>query len=302
MGLLPARSRMPGVLLPFPETSVYRQASDKRVVLDLARQLGIRVPEQLVVEDPTKCTAVANQVCWYPVVVKPARSVSVAGDVRIKRGVEYAADEASLLTTLRGIPAEAYPVLLQRRVVGSGLGVFLLMWNGQTLARFAHRRIREKPPEGGVSTYAESVVLDSTLFERSRELLLHLGWSGPAMVEYKDERDTGVPYLMEVNARFWGSLQLAIDAGVDFPSLLVRAALGEDPQPIDTYQVGVRTRWWWGDVDHLIARLRGHAPEGSRSRLRAVLAWLTAPGNNEVLRWEDPVPAVRETLDWLLRR
>jgi len=27
--------------------------------------------------------------------------------------------------------------------------------------------------------------------------------------------------LMEVNPRFWGSLPLAIDAGIDFPSLLI---------------------------------------------------------------------------------
>ena len=43
------------------------------------------------------------------------------------------------------------------------------------------------------------------------------------MVEFKhDERD-GVPKLMEINGRFWGSLQLAIDAGVDFPRCWSRA-------------------------------------------------------------------------------
>ena len=46
------------------------------------------------------------------------------------------------------------------------------------------------------------------------------------MLELKVDAATGVPYVMEVNGRFWGSLQLAVDAGVDFPVLLVRRALG----------------------------------------------------------------------------
>jgi len=49
------------------------------------------------------------------------------------------------------------------------------------------------------------------------------------MVEYKIDSASGTPYLMEINGRFWGSVQLAIDAGVDFPRLLVECALGREP-------------------------------------------------------------------------
>ncbi len=51
------------------------------------------------------------------------------------------------------------------------------------------------------------------------------------MVEFKADARTGTPYLMEINGRFWGSLQLAIDAGVDFPAILVAAALGAPIPP-----------------------------------------------------------------------
>ena len=69
-----------------------------------------------------------------------------------------------------------------------------------------------------MSVYRESVAADPDLVRRSRALLDAFGWCGVAMVEYKLDERTGTPYLMEVNGRFWGSLQLAIDAGVDFPS------------------------------------------------------------------------------------
>ena len=40
------------------------------------------------------------------------------------------------------------------------------------------------------------------------------------MVEFKLDARDGVAKLMEINGRFWGSLQLAVDAGVDFPAIL----------------------------------------------------------------------------------
>ncbi len=130
------------------------------------------------------------------------------------------------------------------------------------------------------------------------------------MIEYKLDAATGTPYLMEVNGRFWGSLQLAIDSGVDFPTLLIEAAMGERPSPVTHYRKGVRSRWWWGDVDHLLARLRRtdaelSLPPGLPSRLAALRDFFTLwrPGDrNEVLRLSDPAPFFRETIEWLNRR
>ena len=154
-------------------------------------------------------------------------------------------------------PAAAFPLLLQERVVGPGVGIFLLIWDGVLRATFAHRRLREKPPSGGVSVYRESIAADPALVERSRQLLAHFGWQGVAMVEYKVDERTGIPVLMEINGRFWGSLQLAVDAGVDFPRLLIDCAEGKPTRRTRRrITVGSRLRWWWGDVDQLLLRLR----------------------------------------------
>ncbi|HEX5632505.1 MAG TPA: ATP-grasp domain-containing protein, partial [Gemmatimonadales bacterium] len=204
-------------------------------------------------------------------------------------------------------PGEAYPLLLQQRIVGPGTGIFLLVWDGETRAVFAHRRLREKPPSGGVSVLSESVAAEPDLVAQSRRLLDAFGWRGVAMVEYKRDAATGVPYLMEINGRFWGSLQLAVDAGVDFPSLLVDCAQGAPPAAPPAFRVGRRLRWCWGDVDHLLTRLRHDdatlsLPPGSPGRGRAVLDFLAAwrPGQRvETFRLDDPRPFVRESLNWL---
>ena len=55
-----------------------------------------------------------------------------------------------MVQAVREFPAESYPLLLQKRIVGPGLGVFLLSWDGATVAVFAHRSVglaRVEPPK-----------------------------------------------------------------------------------------------------------------------------------------------------------
>jgi predicted ATP-grasp superfamily ATP-dependent carboligase len=305
LALLPARQTFGDVLIPFADAGVFQRISDKSAVLQAAQRVGIAIPAQHKVENQTDCEKLDLDRLEYPLVVKPARSVAGAANARQKFTVEHAATPADLHQILQRCPAEAYPLLLQQRIVGPGVGIFLLLWNGDIVAAFSHRRIREKPPAGGVSVYRESTALDPTLMDRSRALLDSFGWTGVAMIEYKVDAQTGVPYLMEINGRFWGSLQLAVDAGVDFPLLLLQAASGQRPVPVTTYRADVRSRWWWGDVDHLITRLR-HSdmalalPPGSPSRWNAVRAFLRrdARDRDEIAQPGDRAPFLRETWQW----
>jgi predicted ATP-grasp superfamily ATP-dependent carboligase len=310
LALLPERARFPDVVLPFASDEQFRAISDKARVLDAAESLGIAVPQQYVLQAGADISAIDVDALSFPLVLKPARSVGEAAGQRAKVRVRYAADAAALRGELTRLPPQAFPLLLQQRIVGPGIGIFLLIDRGETIATFSHRRIREKPPSGGVSVYRESIAADPWLVERSRALLDRFDWQGVAMIEYKVDGTTGEPYLMEINGRFWGSLQLAIDAGVDFPRLLVEGALGADVAPVTRYRKGVRSRWWWGDVDHLIARLRRTPaaltlPPDMPSRLSAVRDFLTLwwPGDrSEIFHFSDPGPAFRETVEWFTAR
>jgi len=311
LALLPERSRLLPAVVPFPDLAAFRSLSDKRHLLDQAERLGIRIPQQHVLANRGDAETVGLDKLTYPIVVKPARSVGEFAGSRSKLGVTYAADATELRRRINMLSNAAFPLLLQQRIVGPGTGIFLLMWNGKLHAQFAHRRLSEKPVTGGVSVYRESVQIDEALKDLSRTLLERFEWRGVAMVEYKRDAATGVPYLMEVNGRFWGSLQLAIDSGVDFPRLLVSCALGEAPNAPPKYRIGVRSRWWWGQVDHLVARLRPHlgpaqmlpgTPSATRALGDLMLGPFRSSDYEEVLRWSDPRPFCHETIRWLARQ
>ena len=283
-----------------PPLETFLRISDKAEVTRVAESLDVRVPRQAYLVTPDDARNIGA--FEGEVVLKPTRSVRSDAAARSKQRVIHASDWAGALRALRQLPASAFPLLAQERVVGPGIGVFLLVWRGELRASFAHRRIREKPPSGGVSVVCESVDLDSRLRDQSVALVRAFDWSGVAMVEYKRDLRTGEAVLMEINGRFWGSLQLAIDAGVDFPALLVDSALGRTPQPVTSWRSGVRSRWFWGDADHLLARLRHsaadlHLPPDAPGRLRALGGFIAAslrPWNDQVVRLSDVRPALRE--------
>src|SRR5262245_57436298 len=201
MALLEHRNLLGPVRIATSDLTRFRRATDKAALMALASQLDVDVPAQWTLESVEDIDKVPTQ--RYPLVVKPARSVVTGVAGRRKVGVRYARDRAELAEIIRWLGPEAGPFLLQARISGPGVGIFLLRWNGSILATFAHRRIREKPPSGGVSVCCESIEASSELVGQSVRLLEALDWEGVAMVEDKQDRRTGRHYLMEINPRFW---------------------------------------------------------------------------------------------------
>lgn len=291
--LIRHRDQWPHIILPFADISIIDRLSDKMALMRRARELAIPTPASIPVLQAGDLDGLPNGIS-FPVVIKPYRSRIWLGDSWLPTSVRYARNRKELLSLTQ---SERYlrehPFLLQQYVPGSGQGVFAIYDRGTPLAFFSHRRLREKPPTGGVSVLSESCAPPPLLLLHARRLLDDVRWHGVAMVEFKVTED-GTPYLMEINARFWGSLQLSIDCGVNFPEMLYRLACGERPAPIANYPEGRRLRWWLGDLDRLYLALKASFPKQPRSALREIMAF-SAPHffntRHEVFRWTDPSPA-----------
>jgi predicted ATP-grasp superfamily ATP-dependent carboligase len=242
------------------------------------------------------------------VVVKPGCSLVKDGRRWTKTSVCYAESPEELLRLYRERPYLRQPSLIQRRVIGEGQGLFVLMQEGTPLGMFAHRRLRERPPSGGVSVLRESIALPKAMVEATLKLLQRVKWHGVAMVEFKVDAATQRPLLMEINGRFWGSLQLAVDAGVNFPLHLLNMAMGVcETIPENGYRVGVKSRWLLGDLDQLVMRIRKsdralNLPPGAPSRLQALMSFCRFFERNtfyEVERIDDLGPSRFEVMRYL---
>lgn len=298
------------VLIPFSDHDRYDALSDKENLFRQAKKLVIPMPETLFSSDFTSRESLISEAVriGFPMVVKAAHSRERLSGKYVASSVMYANDPGELRTVLGKEPFDRTRCLVQKKIQGPGVGIFLLAQHGDVLARFAHRRIREKPPSGGVSVLCESVHPPAEALDAASRLISINNWHGVAMVEFKLDAEENRPKLIEVNARFWGSLNLAIRAGVDFPFLLYQLALGERVEGPAEYRIGLKSRWEFGDLDHLMLRLM-RDPEhpslsGTRVRKRdAIAAFLTdffRPSVvHEVFNYGDPAPFLFEAKEYV---
>lgn len=232
--------------LPLASEKSFHIANDKSAVLALAKQLNIPTPKTFCPHSEAELQQALAELD-FPIIIKPTNSSGSRGLHKIKNREEF--DRIYPLVQKKyGNP------LIQECIdtSGQGVGVGILALNGKVLVDFSYKRLREFPVNGGPSTLRESTHQEN-IKRWAAQLVQELQWTGVAMVEFKTDPKDGVPKLMEINPRFWGSMDLAEVSGVHFPYLLYEMAMGKNiSQPV--YPSGIQCRWLFpGDIAHFIA-------------------------------------------------
>lgn len=291
------RHEFPGTAIPFPELIAYESVTNKFNLFKSAREAGIPAPMTAYFDNADTAIRAASEMI-FPAVIKPIRSrILDQGRFEIT-SVKFAHSQEDLVRIIRRHKwLQNHPFMIQQYIEGHGQGIFILCDHGRLITCFAHKRLREKPPSGGVSVFSKSIAVQPPMLSMAMRLLEPLQWHGVAMVEFKVASD-GTPYLMEINGRFWGSLQLSIDAGVNFPFLLYKLACGREVEPLPQFQVGKLCRWLLGDLDHLYLKLKSDSREYSLvEKIAAICRFIVPwqPGMHyEVNRLNDMKPFLFE--------
>jgi protein-tyrosine-phosphatase/predicted ATP-grasp superfamily ATP-dependent carboligase len=271
--------------------------SDKLKTNELARSLGIHVPREVVLSNLAELEQAITGFD-YPVVLKPRGSFN-PDDPASRHEVHKVYGQNELRKAFHSL-ADARPLALQENVLGRGVGVELLMKSGEVLLAFQHVRLHE-PPRGGGSSYRMSTALTPELLDASVRLLKSVDYTGVAMVEFKADPKTNRWALMEVNARFWGSLPLAIAAGADFPLALFQMLVENRTDFQKNYRVGVCCRNWEADAEWLIANFRADRTDPTLTT-RPITGVIAETVKNiallrersDTLTLDDPKPALHE--------
>ena len=286
------------VHLASPDPSVLVGVLDKQLTLDAAGRCGVPTPRQWRIQNLPQ---LENAGLCFPLVAKP---VSKARDAAFK--VRYFQSLSELRVAFSEDAAFGSAYLLQQYCTGRGVGIEILIHEGEPVAIFQHLRLREFPASGGVSVTASAQPLDPVLAAHALHLLHELKWDGIAMVEFRHDPLTGAVALMEVNGRYWGSLALSRHAGLEFPLYQWQLAHGETPVPPAEYRTDATFHWLVGDLRRAVDL--GRRVEGAASaRLRETLRQLrdsvrgkAPPGSDALWLWHDPMPATIELAGWAL--
>ena len=271
----------PLVKIPFHDYETISTVNNKSHLLKIAEEMGFPIPKTYRIESLSDLNAL-SQAIDFPAVIKLRESASSIG-------LSYVNTKDELVTRYKetierfDLDPPQYP-LIQEFISGEGYGVSLLFNHGDARAIFTHKRIREYPVSGGPSTCRVSVKMPG--MERiALELMENFDWHGVAMVEFKLTPEKK-PVIMEVNPRFWGSLNLPIFAGVEFPYLLYKMAVEGDVKPVFAYKTGIESRNAFIDTIALIKKMK------KTGDFRLIKEMLQMPRNDDILSWDDPLPAI----------
>lgn len=232
--------------LPYPERMLVPEATataickDKQRTAEFAAGIGLTTPPTICPADRDELRRAAATL-RYPCILKPRVT---AGSV----GMSSCADAGELLAAWEALPGlvstsfDFRRPLVQEKIRGEVHEVCALFNRGEPRAALTQRRLLMYPAGGGAGIYNETTD-EPGLKRRALRLLEALRWHGPAQVEFIRDAASGEAFLLEVNGRLWGTLDLAVAAGMDFPALACRMAIDGDVEPKWDYRVGLRFRW-----------------------------------------------------------
>ena len=227
--------------IPIANYDILMQAHDKPRTLKKAEECGVPIPKTHLPKNSEQVKGISEETD-YPVVIKLRKGSSGAG-LRYANSAQELMREYVLSSSRQSDIVFNYELpMIQECIPGEVHDVCVLFNKGKPRAALTQKRTKMIPVTGGVGIVNETTN-EPELKKMTIEFMKKMRWHGPAQVEFKIDSRDNTPKLMEVNPKFWGTLDLSIQAGIDFPYLACKMAVNGDVDPVYDYKVGLKYRW-----------------------------------------------------------
>ncbi len=287
------------IKLALPSHKDLMKTIDKSKTLKLAKKIGLPIPKTFYTNNNSDIHDIATKI-QYPAVIKPRKSWEFRKGKSYFSHPFYANSASDLISTYEKVRKVFPAPMIQEYIPGQNQQIGLIFDHGNAMAACAIREHRTFPVTGGQSVLRETINLDPTTFRYASNLLKSLNWHGIAEVEFRvDSRDLK-PKLMEVNPRFWGSINVAIKSGVDFPYIFYLLVEGKQINPIFKYNTGIKSRSLTLDIKNFKRNLRNKtklAQAQPVNKFKVIMNFLKIYETNlhyDGLKLSDPLPFLME--------
>lgn len=257
-------------ILPSPE--VVEASADKRKLYELAQRVGVPHAATHYPNDMADIHAIKHDI-EYPAYIKPYHShlwqMAFPGT---GKGIKvFSPDE--LVASFERIFPTGNEAMVQSIIAGPASNIrsvrAYIDRDGEVLGAFTNRKIRQFPTEFGRAVLAESIH-DPDLREMGLKFFRDIDYRGFGLIEFKRDDREGVLKATDLNPRWLKTVNLATDAGIDFPLTHYLDLIGTPPPPQMQFKAGVR----WLDAIGDVASARTLHREGALTIQDAARSWL----------------------------
>jgi predicted ATP-grasp superfamily ATP-dependent carboligase len=242
LALSAARDEL-GAIFPYgPHEDVVR-AFDKVALSEAAQRVGLAVPQSARSEEA-------------PVVVKPRQTTvhdPAGGPLRLRAEVkETPAEAEARVEYLEAVGADP---LVQRYVEGDLVAQVVVTDRDSRVVAAVQQRASSMTPRGGTAR-GETEALDPAIAKGVAALLADLNWFGIAQVQFQVPPQ-GEAVVIDFNGRFYGSMALALAAGLNLPAIWAALATDRPLPVIGTPRIGMRYHWLESDLRQAVQERTG---------------------------------------------
>lgn len=266
-----------GALFPYAPHDVVEAVKDKMALTSAATSAGLSAP--LTGADP-------GDIPDTRVIVKERLHSGLQKEGSFKP--EFVMDPPEARRLFAELGRVGHHPIWQEYVEGRLMAVVVLCdVGGEVLYSAQQVASHTYPPGLGGSCRAEIVRSDHTMEDALASFLKRIGWWGLAQIQFVLTAD-GDAFLIDLNGRFYGSMNLVLRAGSNLPAAWLGVATGTPYPDLAPARIGARYQWLEGDLRRSLVERRGGLIRDAAGCLGYSIG-----AQHSMWRLDDPVPSFR---------
>jgi D-aspartate ligase len=223
-----------------PQLPIIENIYKKSRLLSLADSIGIPIPKTWYPVNPEEVHKIDFH---FPVMIKGREGLTFYKTTGRKVFIAENMDE--LVQVFEQLPNEIkiadtfIQEIIPTDESNKTISFTAFCINGEVKAHWAGVKLREHPAKFGTSTFSESIV-NREIEALSRKLLKALNFPGVCEVEFLLDKRTGQYKLIEINARTWLWVGLAVKCGINYPLMIYNYLNDIEMEYPQEYIVGMK--------------------------------------------------------------
>ena len=214
--------------VPVPSPDIFEVATDKWSLAEFMNKNQIPGPPTILYT-ADKIFEQSLHELPFPVLAKPTRSDG-------GKGIRRFENPAEVVHFLRRMSGESpFQYIIQSVVHGYDVDCSVLCKDGRILAHTIQKGFIQRPKSFSAPAGIQ-FIQDDRVFDVVSRLVSALNWSGIAHIDLRYDNQDNQMKVIEINARYWGSLTGSLIVGVNFPYLSCLAGLNTS-FPIPNYRL-----------------------------------------------------------------
>lgn len=236
-------------LIPMVPYDDYLRLNDKSCLHEFAIKNNLPMPKTYPCRSLKEAKKFAGYV-GYPLIIKPKVSNAALGAYLLK-------DKGELINKFKQLKKhktiinyyDTKEIIAQEYIPNTVSFFNVLMINGKIVAKH-HMKILSTYPSPCGSSASSISIYNEQLDLSGLRVLKKIGVrNGTLNIQFIYDKNEKTYKLLEINPRIWGSIQTSIEAGVNFPFILWKAAIGEKVIPINYYNTNK-------EVKHILSEIK----------------------------------------------